>query len=68
MFPKKFKLQYEHEMFKEFVDLDHPQNLQNRNANRLLVVDAEDDSNEAGKSESISSYISDDDSKNSMYV
>ena len=55
-------------MFKEFVDLDHPHNLQNRNANRLLVVDAEDDSNEAGKSESISSYISDDDSKNSMYV
>ena len=68
MFQKRFKLQYEHEMFKEFVDLDHPHNLQNRNANRLLVVDAEDDSNEADKSESISSYISDDDSKNSIYV
>ena len=27
VFPKKFKLQYQHQMFKEFVDLGHPNNL-----------------------------------------
>ena len=53
LFPQKFKLQYEHQMFKEFVDLDHPYNLQDRNSNRLLVVDVEDDDNEADKSASI---------------
>ena len=68
MFLKKFKLQYEHQMFKEFVDLDHPHNLQDRNSNRLLVVNVEDDGNEADKSASISSDVSDDHSKNSMYL
>ena len=68
LFLEKFKLQYEHQIFKEFVDLDHPHNLQDKNSNRLLVVDVEDDGNEADKSASISSDVSDDDSENSMYV
>ena len=55
-------------MFKQFVNLDHPYNLQDRNSNRLLVVDVEDDGNEADKSASISSDVSDDDNEKSMYV
>ena len=65
MFPKIFKLKYEHQVFKEFVDLDHPHNPQGRNSNRLLVVDVEDQGNEADKTESILSNVNDDESENS---
>ena len=67
-FQEKFKLHHEHQMFKKFVYLDHPRNLQDRNSNRLLFVDVEDDGNEADKIASISTDVSDDDSEKSMYI
>ena len=50
-------------MFKEFVYLDHPHNLQDRYSNRLLLVDLEDDVNEADKSVTISTDVTNDDSE-----
>ena len=55
-------------MFKKFVDLDHPRNLQDRNSNRLLFVDVEYDENEADKIANISTDVSNDDSEKSMYI